>query len=250
MTTPTDEVARLDLAARAKVGELSVAGLRWLFVFFSVVIGALAIEPAASFYETLSLRVAAALAGVTTVALWSNFRYKLYFPALFFLSLGLGGGFLRWPMHGTSDRIFGLCHAALVFVLPSYYLWTKAVTFAAVNTPEWDRERSQVDAWWYTLTAPESNKSGIIEFSVGRFWNGYYVYRLIKPGSCWVVAKLWNGKVGASSDYRVRHLSDVAFTLNRNGETRVTIDGRTMRAADISPPGFDCVRANSLSNHR
>lgn len=250
MTAPTDEVSRLDMAARAKVAELVVPRLRWIFLFFSIFIGALAIEPTTSFYETPSIRLIAAFALITTVVLWSKSRYKLYFPALFLLSFGIGAALHSWSTRDTFDRFDGLCWGGMSFALGIYYLRTKAGIFATVNTPEWDKERAQVDAWWSILTAPESNKKGIIENSTGSFWSGYYTYRLMKPGSYWVVAKLWNCKAGPRSDFRIRHLSDVACPENRNGVMMVTIDGRTIIATKISPPMFDGVRAHPLSDHR
>lgn len=250
MTAPTDEVSRLDMAARAKVAELVVPRLRWIFLFFSIFIGALAIGATSSFYETLCVRAMAALAVIATVLLWSKSRHKLYFPAFFFLSFGIGASLLNWSAHDTFDRIDGLCWGVISFALAIYYLRTKAGIFATVNAPEWDKERAQVDAWWSILTAPESNKKGIIENSTGSFWSGYYTYRLMNPGSYWVVAKLWNCKAGPRSDFRIRHLSDVVCAGNRNGEVMVTIEGRTIIATKISPPMFDGVRAHPLSDHR
>ena len=250
MTTPTDEVTRLDMAARAKSCEAFVSRLRWILLLLSLFFVALAIGSTASFYETLFVRAAAALAGFTTVVLWSNFRYKLYFPPLLFLSLGIGGAFFNFPTHRIFDRIGWLCGFVGAFVLPSYHMWRQAGIFATVNTPEWDKERSLVDAWWRTLTAPETDKKGIIEFSTGNFWSGYYTYRLMSPGRCWVVAKLWKGKVAALSDYRVRKLSGVTFAATRNGETKVTIEGRTINAANVFPPMFGVTEASSLAKGR
>jgi len=251
MTTPTDQVARLDMAARAKSYEVSVSRLRWILLFLSLFTGALAIESTASFHETLFVRAVAGFAGVTTVVLWSNTRYKLYFPALLFLSLGIGAAFFDLPTrHGTFDRISRLCGFAVVFVLPSYYFWKQASILATVNAPEWETERSQVETWWDILTAPRTNKQRVIEFSTGSFWSGYYTYRLMNPGSCWVVAKLRKGKVGAWADYRVRQLSGVTFAANPNGQMKVTIAGRTISATNVYPPMFGSPEAHSLSSNR
>ena len=234
MRIPTDEVTRLDMVARAKRCELSIARLRWVLLILSLLLGVLAIGSTASFYETLFVRAAAVSTGLAGVLLWSNSRYRLYFSAILFLSLGIGSVPFELPVRGLVDQM-SLCGWVGIFVVQSCYLWKQAGIIATVSTPEWNNERMQVDAWWRILTAQGGNKNGLVEFSSGSFWSGYYTYRLMNPGTCWVVAKLWKGKTGARSECRVRHLTDVSFVATDKGRLAVIIDGRTISAEGVSP---------------
>jgi hypothetical protein len=148
METPDDEVARLDLAARAKVGEAVAIRLRWIILFLGLFIAALAFVGEGRFYETLFIRTLAVFAGLTEVLLWSNWRYKLYLPTLFFLAAAIGSLFF-WggPSHTAYDWTVRLGEPIGFFALPTYYLWKQARIFATVNAPGWERELSQVDTW-------------------------------------------------------------------------------------------------------
>jgi hypothetical protein len=240
METLNDEIARLDMAARAKGGEVFFSRGRWSLLFLSLILAALAIESTASFYETLSIRVAAFFAVLTTVILWSNWRYKFYLPALFFLSIGIGALFLvavpgiGRSLQTTLNRVFWVCRGG-VLGIPSYYLWRQARLFSAVNAPGWEKEQYQVDHWLDVLTTPGRTQE-IIEFSTGSFWTRYYTYRLMRPGPYWVIAKFNRGNTRRPFEYRVRELRAVTFMMLPVGETMVTIGKRRMRAVNVSPP--------------
>ncbi len=109
METATDEITRLQLAAQAKGGQAATSRLRWTLLFLSLFITALAIEPTASFRETLLLRVAAVFLSLTTVILWSNWRYKLFLPALLIFSFGIANAFFRRPLRTKLDWSVSAC---------------------------------------------------------------------------------------------------------------------------------------------
>ena len=222
METATDEITRLDVAAQAKGGQAATSRLRWTLLFLSLFITALAIEPTGSFNELLLLRVAAVFLSLTTVILWSNWRYKLFLPALLIFSFGIGDAFFRRPLRTKLDWSVSVLWFVGVIVLSSYSLWKQARIFAKVNSPGWKQAQSKVDAWWRVLTARQRDQR-VIEFSTGSFWTGYYTYRLLRSGQCWAIAKLWNGKVSPRSSYRIRELSAVTFTTLPSGEKQFTI---------------------------
>lgn len=238
METPNDEIARLDMAARAEVGEAVASRLRWILLFLSVFIAALAFVSEPPFYETLFVRTLAVFAVLTTVVLWSNWRYKLYLPALFFLSSAIGGAFF-WgrPSHTTFDWIDRLGVPVGFFALPTYYFWKQAGLFATVNAPGWEREQSLVNGWRQVLMTPDIG-GAVVEFSTGSFWTGYFTYRLMSPGPYWAIAKFKKGNMHRLVEFRVRELSAVTFTALPTGEMMVRIGNRTMRAATVPPPGF------------
>jgi hypothetical protein len=60
-------------------------------------------------------------------------------------------------------------------------LWKQGHNFAAVNSSGWDRERAQIEEWWRILAMPVSRRNGVIEFSTGSFWSGYYTYASCAP---------------------------------------------------------------------
>jgi len=211
----------------------------------SLFITALAIEPTASFYETLSLRVTAIFLSLTTMILWSNWRYKLFLPAILIFSFGVIDAFFRRPLRTNLDWLVSASWFIGFIVLTSYAWWNQASIFATVNSPGWEQAQSQVEAWWSILTAPERGRD-VIKFSTGNFWMGYYTYRLLSPGPYWAIAKLWNGKVAARSQFRIRELGAVTFMTLPTGEKEVKIGKRTMRAVNLSMPNFAAANGSAL----
>jgi hypothetical protein len=242
METPNDEVARLDMAARAIIGNRFISHTRWSFLVMTVFLVALAVASGGSFHETYLLPGIAVCAALLTLILWVSGRYKLYVPAVFFFILAIQFLLSGKTIVRVSDRIYGSIMSAML----GYVFWRHAGPFATVNVPGWEKERAKVDAWWRALTAPERNEQ-VIEFSTGSFWTGYYRYRIMRPGPHWAVAKLWKGKVSARSDYRVRDLSEVTFATMPKGETKVSIGNRTMQAVNVSPPMLGSADDSSLS---
>ncbi len=231
METPTDEVARLDIAARAVISKVFISGNRWWVLFINLCLTALVFASNDRFTTPLIAPAFAVCAVFATVVLWVNWQYKLYVPALFCFAIAIGCVLLGKTFITPSDRIYGILMSSIY----GYAFWTLAAPFATVNAPGWEKEQSQVAAWWRVLTTPERDKD-VIEFSAGNFWTGYYTYRLLRPGPYWVVAKLWKGRLSVRSNYSVRELSAVTFMTLPTGEKQVTIGNRTMRAAIISMP--------------
>lgn len=234
MEIPNDDLARLDMAARALISETFISRNRWLFLFINLCFVASAFAPDSRFDNPLLAPVFAVCASFATAILWVHWRYKLYVPALFCFAIAIGFVLLGKAVDMTSGRIYGSIMSAMF----GYAIWTQAGPFATVNAPGWEKEQAQVSAWWRVLTAPERNEE-VIEFSAGSFWTGVYAYRLMRPGPFWAVAKLYKGEARRLSDYRIRELSAVTFTGSPTGEMMVTMGNRTMRVVNISPPTLD-----------
>jgi hypothetical protein len=124
--------------------------------------------------------------------------------------------------------------------------WKQAGPFATVKESGWEKERSEVEAWWRVLTATERDKE-VAEFSTGSFWTGYRTYRLTSSGHYWAILRLWKGKARILADSRIRDLSAVTFTTLPTGEKQVTIGNRTMRAVKLSMPNLVDPQESTLS---
>jgi hypothetical protein len=231
METANEKIARLDMAARALISERYISRNRWLFLFTNLVLGEFVFAYSTRFDSALIAPIFAVCAAVATVALWTDWRYKIYVLAFFCLLLTMGCALLGRAFDTLSDRLYGI-GMSIVFGLAS---WKQAGPYAIANAPGWETERSQVEAWWWKLTSPE-RANDIIEFSAGNFWTGHYTYRLMDVESGWAVARLWKGIGRILPNFRIRELSAVTFASLPTGEKRVTVGGRTTRAFNLVTP--------------
>jgi hypothetical protein len=233
METPNDEIARLDMAARAVISETFISRNRWPFLLINLFLVAAVLASNARFDTPLNAPVFTVCAALATAILWVDWQYKLYVPALFYFATAIGCVFLGKTFDALSDRIYGI----LMSTMFGLVFWKQAGPFATTNESGWEKERYEVDAWWRVLTATERDKE-VIEFSTGSFWTGYRTYRLTSSGHYWAMVRLWKGKACVLADFRIRELSAVTFTTLPTGEKQVTIGNRTMRAVDLSMPSL------------
>jgi hypothetical protein len=236
METPNDEIARLDMAARAEVAEGLIPSIRSLFVVLSLFFVVLASVDEGAFHETLFVRVIAFYTVVTTVILWRDWRYKLYLPALLFVAILVGSG---WFPVDSGIRFFRVSDSfvRVYCLLKAYTLWQYAGFYATANAPGWEKEQAWVNGCLYMLRDQRRARE-VIEFSTGSFWSGYFTFRLLNSGPYWAVAKFKRGNMRRLVEFRVRDLSAVTFTALPAGEMLVRIGNRTRRAVNVSPPGF------------
>jgi hypothetical protein len=146
----------------------------------------------------------------------------------------------------TQDTTHDQLLCASLCALYGYAFWRFAGPFATVKAPGWEKEQSQVEAWWQALTSSE-RRQDVIEFSTGSFWREYYTYRLVRPGPYWVTVKIykrWGRPI--PWEYRVRELSSVSFTALPGAQMKVRIGKRTMRAVNMSPTILDGARESPL----
>jgi hypothetical protein len=202
-----------------------------MFLVLNLILVAFALAFSGRFDNPMVAPLFAVSAAVSTAIFWGNWRYKLYFSALFLFAIAVGCALSGKVFDSTSDRIYGIFMSTIF----GCAFWQQAGPFATVNAPGWEKEKSQVDTWWQVLTAPERDKE-VIEFSSGSFWTGFHTYRLVSPGPYWAVVRLWKGGTRVLAHYRIRELSAVTFMTLPTGEMKVRIGNRTIRAVNVSMP--------------
>jgi len=223
MKAPTEEIERLNWAASAEL----ISRSRWVFSAFNLALGGHAIW---SSMRIGSIFLAFFIVGivVATAAVWTKWRFKFYVSALSYIALAL------WTL-----LLIGKTHDKLYFWIPSasfwgffgYSFWKMAGIVATVQTPGWEKERSQVKTWWHVLmSTPKSDDA--IEFS----WL-CYTFRLLKSGQYWaVVVAVKHWRTLYQLGFAVRKLDEVQFLPLADGKMEVRIGKRTMRARNVSLP--------------
>ncbi len=222
------DFGRLNMAARAVVSRQFVARIRWIFLGLNAVLAFLAVWSPSPLYGPWFLPVVFVSATFATLVLWSDWRYRLYPPAAWYIVVGLGTLAMK-----SSDTTYDRVHGAVICgILATAILW-RAFPLATVDGPGWEKEQSLVETWWGVLTSAE-RRSDVIEFNVGSFWKGYYTYRLMKPGPFWVVAGIYKGQARELTYFRILKIGDVVLPLN--GEHKVRIGRRTMHVENLQVP--------------
>jgi hypothetical protein len=135
---PPIEVERLDLAEKAQTTAEHIANLRIALIAFSIFLALGFLFSQASFILTWSVRILAVLCALTSIILWSHWRYKAY--ALPILQLAAGSaGFLTLQSHSHTFLSWTvLIGASLLFLFLVVQSWKRARAFAVVNSGEWN----------------------------------------------------------------------------------------------------------------
>jgi hypothetical protein len=115
----------------------------------------------------------------------------------------------------------------------AYRWWTNAMAFDAAHSKQLEKERSQVQEWLKILKS-STKTDQVIEFSVKSFWSGYWTYRLLNTGTCWVIAKFKVRNVQRLLGCRV-HRIDAVRTIDRALEKLlVKIGEQSIQTVEIS----------------
>jgi hypothetical protein len=228
-------IERLDCAARAHVAEAVASRVRVAFTFVSVMTICLAVVSTASWRETMVVRALAVAVTLTTVTLWRRWRYSLCACGLVVCAVGVGTamfGHYSQTFWGWTSR---LTYPAS-FVFWGGWLWKVGRPLAAVQATGWEKERSQVQGWLSTLNNGDRAQE-VMEVFSGSFWTGYFTYRLLNTGYCWVIAKFKKGAARRLVDFRIRELETVRVTgldeklmveiANRQSEDPLSQCGKT-----------------------
>ncbi len=227
----------LDLVARAQSNQRLISYLRIALPLISLLCIMLASLSEAPRQETLLVTVLAATGVATSITLWLNWRYKLYSIAIFCLAFAVMN--VLSHDHPPHHTIMGwVAGQSLTFLFTYYGIGACVIArrYAIVNGGEWKNQKTQVEIWMQNL----SNQRGInaIEFSTGSFWTGYWTYRILNTGDCWLVAKFKKGS-DKLAECRVRELNNVSFTPIPSGKWRIVITDKkkttTLTEIDISP---------------
>ena len=246
MEIANDDIARLDMAAQARVGEESLMQTRQRLAAICLFLVIWAFLPRASYHGILYVRFATVLTALATGVLWLNWRFKLYLMLLLWLAAAVLA-IMLWNKHPYYVDDWGQLLVALTF---GYFiglndLLKRAGASATTTLPGWEKERQQISRW-RELLQPSDMPDGVIEFSTGNSWSGRCTYRLLRPGPYWVIAKFQASNLHRLLDYRVRGLNEVTFTPLLNSEMKVTIGDCTLWGFKVSPSMFGAAAGSSL----
>jgi hypothetical protein len=178
----------------------------------------LAVNSTAPRRETILVAALAAASFLTAIILWLDWRFKVYALSIccfvFVICDTLSND------HPHSHTALGWMAAngwALLFLYYACALWVMGRRYALVNDSGFREEREQLNKWMDGLSGTTA-----IEFPTGSFWTGYWSYRILNPGECWIVTQFKRGSTKLRS-CRVYELSDVSFTRLLSGKWQVDI---------------------------
>ncbi len=227
------EVGQLDLLARAEAIKSSLTRARIPMTLVTSFIVLLAIISGASFKETIATRALAIIAVAAAFMLWLRSRYAPYALALLFSAIAMGAWTFDDPGYhtvlGSTTRVMV---SAMVF-FAAYRWWTNAMAFDAAHSKQLEKERSQVQEWLKVLKF-STKTDQVIEFSVRSFWSGYWTYRLLNTGTCWVIAKFKVRNVRRLLGCRVHRLDAVRATDRVGEKLLVKMGDQSIQNVEIS----------------
>ncbi|ABF41658.1 hypothetical protein Acid345_2657 [Candidatus Koribacter versatilis Ellin345] len=230
-------VERLDAVAKvlSTVSWLSRARTPLLFVVPICIL--LTVSSEASRLETVLIGIVSASALLALVALWTEWRYKLYVVAALCLVFGASG--ILWQYQEAHKRPMDWFYGSGLSLMFLYWGCAIVVTahrYAVVNGDSWREEREQVDALIQRVA--RRSEPDVLEFSTGNFWRGYWTYRLYNLGTGWLVARFKKGSTKLV-ECRVRGLSEIVFHPEASGNWNVDVmaRGKTTSFRDVDLSG-------------
>jgi hypothetical protein len=239
MESPNDQVARVDIAARAVVGEELLARMQWVLVAINLLLLIWAFAFKAPYHHFTYLHIATIIAALATSALWFKWRYRIYSLGILLVAdLAIGMMLLQKQPYTAADWVGFVVGLVFEFALLFNYIWNCAGPYATVRLPGWERECEQA-CRWRELLKPGETASGVLEFKTGHWWTERSTYHLLKPGPYWVIAKFNKFITYSLVDFRVRALNEITFKKLTTGETEIRIGDRTLKAVNVSPSTFD-----------
>ena len=221
-------IERLDIVARSKGVTQIISYARIVLLILTPFFGLLAVNSEAASRETALVAALAAASFFTGIALWLNWRFKVFVLSLFCFLFAVGS--LLSKDHPHTNTVFGFIAAYTWVLLFIYYgcgLWVMGRRYAFANDHGFREERDRLDKW-----IDELNGATAITFPSGSFWTGYWTHRIYNAGDCWVVAQLKRGSTKLRS-CRVYELSDVSFTRLPSGRWQVDIEGNRKKKSFI-----------------
>jgi hypothetical protein len=212
---------RLDLVAHTEVVGTFISKSRIFLLFLAPFCILLAVNSTAPFRETVLVAILGASGLLTAVVLWLNWRYEVFALALFWFLVAI----LEVLSHDqpSSHRVLGwvFAHAfAAALAYYGYHVWMLAKGYSLANSSGFRDEKNQFDPWKRLLNS--QNEPNVAMFSAGDFWTGYWTYRILNAGTCWVVAQFKRGSNKLKSCH-VYDLSCVTFVRLASGRWRITI---------------------------
>ncbi len=234
MNVTLSPIEQLDLAARSIANNRLVSYLKIALPIFSCLCVILASISEASKREIQLVTILAVSGVIASVAVWSSWRYKLHIVALFGLAFAVTN--VLSEDHPHYHTVAGwMAGRSLTFLFVYYGIgpFVIARRHAMVYGDDWQAQRKKVDEWLH-----QERTANVVEFPAGSFWTGYWTYRILNAGDCWLVARFKRG-TDKLAECRVRHLKDVVFTALPSGKWKVDITDKnkikTFNEIEISP---------------
>jgi len=214
-------IERLDLVAHSEAAGTFILKSRIFLFLLGPFCILLAVNSTAPFRETVLVAILGASSLLTAVVLWLNWRYKVFALALFWFLVAI----VEVLSHDqpSSHTVLGWVFAHALAPLLAYYayrVWMIAKGYSFANGNGFRDEKNQFDKWKRLLNG--HNEPNVAEFPAGDFWTGYWTYRILNAGTCWVVVQFKRG----SNKLRSCHVYDlncVTFTRLSSGKWQVTI---------------------------
>jgi hypothetical protein len=234
MNVALSSIEQLDLAARSMANSRLVSYLKVALPIVSGFTVMLASISEASKRETLLVTILAIAGIVASAAVWSSWRYKLHVVALFCLAFAVMN--VLSTDHPHDHTVAGWLAGRYLACLFIYYgigLFVIARRESTVYGDGWQEQRNKVAEWVHG-----DGMANMVEFPAGSFVMGYWRYRIVNAGDCWLVAKFKKG-TDKLEECRVKNLKDVVFTALQSGKWRVDITDnkktKTYTDIEISP---------------
>jgi hypothetical protein len=228
------QLEKLDLVAKAEASKVALSRARVPLTLVTLFIVLLAIPAGASHYEMAAVRAMAVLAIVMTAMLWLGSRYASYAVAIVFLAFGLTGWFFDDPDYHTLLGSTTRTMSSAIFLFIAYYWWTNGTAYVMSHSKGFENERLQVTQWMNALRSVEPSDR-VIEFSSKNFVRGYWTYRLLNTGSCWMTARFKTGNMRRWLTYRVLMPDAVYVREQSGGRLLVRMGDRAIEDVEISP---------------
>jgi hypothetical protein len=233
--TDHTQIERLDLVARAEATKIILSRTRVPMTFVAALMVLLAIISAASFYETATVRILAILAVVTTIMLWVRSRYAPGALAVLLFATVVAGSFIADDPDAHTFLGLASAYVGFALLLLVGYRWaTNAMPFTAAHSKGLENERYQVEDWIKILTSP-GRTDPVAEFSTKSFWTGYWTYRLLDAGSCWVIAKFKTRNTGRLLQCRVRERGAVRVAESADRVLSIAMGETSVSPVEASP---------------
>jgi hypothetical protein len=227
------DINRLDQAAQALDIPCFTDRYRIVITVTAAFTVVLAIVAEASAIEMIFVRAAALFLCLSVLGLWFRWKYAAFTPAIIFSALAIANFAFRHRPHDIVATGINLIISAF-FAVTAYLEWTRSIRFVKVQAADWSGERTQVQEWLDLIENP-IEPGGIMQFSSGSFWTGYFTYRLLNTGLCWVVVKYKTGALNRALEHRVFPLESVRITQLPEGLTGLELNGRAISHAKTSP---------------
>lgn len=191
----------------------------------------LAYESIASSRETFLIGALAMAVVISVLIAWLKPRFAAYGWTLVFAVMA-AGAFLTNDYTRRDDP----ARISLVLLM----LWLvfryakKAWKVTVIQGDNWKAECETVQKWMEALGNTEL-PSQVLQFDSGNFWTGYFTYRLLNTGFCWVVSKFKKGNVRTMIECKVHSVNEVRLIDIGPGQIEISIRGRNISNIKAAP---------------